>query len=64
MMNEKEIEKMRKEFMSAFGERIDQMGSYASNTCEVDSDEVWQYVEALTKEAYYQGYMAGTMEAL
>lgn len=61
-MNEKEIEKMRKGFISfittAEGETMTVM-MYTKT-----EEEIWRWIEKGLKEAYYQGYMAGTMEAL
>ena len=51
-MNEKEIEKMRKRFFVEFPVPYVQRG------------DVLAWAEKEIKEAYYQGYMAGTMEAL
>ena len=61
-MNEKEIEKMRKRFFDKFTKVEGKTTRWYEFTR--DPLEVWPHIEKELKEAYYQGYMAGTMEAL
>ena len=69
-MNEKEVEKMRKQFFEKvendeFVALCTECGSaFCGGSVDIDSVKIWQYMEGELKEAYYQGYMAGTMEAL
>lgn len=61
-MSEKEIGKMRGRFFSRFTKAEGKTTRWYEFT--KDPLEVWGHMEKELKEAYYQGYMAGTMEAL
>lgn len=69
-MNEKEIERMGKRFFAEF--KVDANGTHDYELSDADLARmhnglllsVWGHMEKELKEAYYQGYMAGTMEAL
>jgi len=53
-MNEKEIEKIEARFYDLI----------PADAYTDELDQAWDYMAEQLKEAYYQGYMAGTMEAL